>query len=75
MAKAINTEALEVRALLDKIYGPENVLTSQQLAEKYEVIGFEFPYVAVRRKRDGVVGSFFYSPSKMFYFNWEQYEK
>ena len=71
----MNTEALEVRALLDKIYGADNVLTFRQLAKQYEIIGSEFPVIAVRRKSDGVVGSFLYSPSRLFYFGWENMKR
>lgn len=71
----MDSEGLKIQAFLDGLYGPENVLNPQQLEEQYEVIGYEYPYVAVRRKRDGIIGSFLYSPSRLFYFGWEEYEK
>lgn len=42
---------------------------TDQLREEFEVIGFLAPFVAVRRKSDGVKGSMEFTHSPRFYFN------
>jgi hypothetical protein len=57
-------EALEAR------YG--RVWDTQELTQEFEVIGFLAPFVAVRRKADGVKGSleFRHGPPRL-YFNFQ----
>jgi len=42
---------------------------TQELARDFEVIGFLAPFVAVRRKADGVKGSLEFTHSPRWYFN------
>lgn len=45
-------------------------LTTDELREQYEVLGFSAPFVVVRRKSDGQVGSMEFTHRPRFYFNW-----
>jgi hypothetical protein len=42
---------------------------SDQLREEFEVLGFLAPFVAVKRKKDGVKGSLEFTHSPRWYFN------
>ena len=55
------------REALEKEYG--QVWDTQQLATDFEVTGFMAPYVVVKRKSDGVVGSLMFRHSPRFYFS------
>jgi hypothetical protein len=55
------------REALEAKYG--RVWTTDELAQEFEVIGFLAPYVAVRRKSDGVKGSMEFMHNPRFYFN------
>jgi hypothetical protein len=44
---------------------------AEELARDFEVIGFAAPYVVVRRKSDGTMGSLEFQHSPRFYFNFE----
>lgn len=46
-------------------------LTTEQLTEQYEVLGFMAPYVAVKRKSDGVRGTMQFRHSPRVYFGFE----
>ena len=43
--------------------------TTDELREDFEVTGFLAPFVVVRRKSDGVVGSMEFTHNPRFYFN------
>ncbi len=45
------------------------VWDASQLSEDFEVLGFMAPYILVRRKSDGLKGSFEFQHSPRFYFN------
>lgn len=47
------------------------VWDTQQLREKFEVLGFCAPVVVVRRKSDGTHGSLMFQHKPRFYFNFE----
>jgi hypothetical protein len=55
------------RAALEKEYG--QVWDTQQLSNDFEVTGFMAPFVVVKRKADGVVGSLMFQHSPRFYFS------
>ena len=57
------------REFLEKKYGP--VWNTAQLQRDFYVDGFLAPYVQVRRKKDGVVGSLTFQHSPRYYFNFE----
>lgn len=46
----------------------------EELPRDFEVIGFAAPYVVVRRKSDGKMGSLEFQHHPRFYFNFEQDE-
>jgi hypothetical protein len=56
----------DARRRLEAMHG--RVYDTQQLAAEFEVLGFMAPYVAVRRKADGIVGSLEFSHWPRFYF-------
>lgn len=46
--------------------------TTDQLQEDFEVLGFMAPYVAVKRKADGVKGSLEFTHNPRVYFNFRE---
>jgi len=46
-------------------------LTTDELREQYEVIGFMAPFVVVKRRSDGVKGSMEFTHNPRFYFNFQ----
>ena len=56
-------------ATLQAQYG--RVWTSAELREEFTVTGFAAPYVVVKRKRDGQVGSMEFTHMPRFYFNYQ----
>ena len=58
------------RTELERRHG--KVLDPAELAAEFEVIGFMAPFVAVRRKSDGVVGSLEFQHEPRLYFNWQE---
>jgi hypothetical protein len=57
------------RAALEAEHG--RVWNTAEITSEYEVIGFAAPFVVVRRKADGVVGSMEFQASPRFYFAFE----
>jgi hypothetical protein len=57
------------REALEALYG--QVWDTRELASEFEVIGFLAPFVAVRRKADGVRGSLEFQHQPRFYFNFQ----
>jgi len=55
------------REALEKEYG--QVWDTNQLSQDFEVTGFMAPFVVVRRKADGAVGSLMFQHSPRFYFS------
>ena len=47
------------------------VWDTEELARDFELIGFAAPYVVVRRKADGEMGSLEFQHHPRFYFNFE----
>lgn len=58
------------RAALEAEYG--QVWTTTELAGDFEVRGFMAPYVVVRRKSDGKVGSLMFQHMPRFYFSFTE---
>jgi hypothetical protein len=46
--------------------------TTDELTAAFDVVGFLAPYVVVRRKADGVVGSLLFKHSPRVYFGWQE---
>ena len=55
------------RFALEKEYG--TIWDTQELARDFEVKGFMAPFVVVKRKSDGVVGSLMFQARPRFYFS------
>jgi hypothetical protein len=66
MVKELNA-APKGRAELELKHG--QVWNTQELGRDYEVIGFLAPFVMVRRRSDGIVGSLMFQHAPRFYFN------
>ena len=58
------------RAWLETRYG--QVWTTTELGKEFEMRGFAAPYVMVKRRSDGAMGSLEFQHSPRFYFNWEE---
>ncbi len=57
--------------LVERVEAGEEVWSTDELREQFSVTGFMAPYVVVRRKADGVVGTLMFTHSPRFYFGWE----
>jgi hypothetical protein len=57
------------RAVLEATHG--RVWDADELGREFEVVGFLAPYVVVRRKSDGQVGSLEFQHQPRFYFNYQ----
>ena len=56
-------------------YGRDNVWTTEQVKELYEITSFMAPYCTCTRKSDGQVGSLAFQHSLRFCFNFVAYNK
>ena len=65
MVEAINADTSS-RDVLEKEHG--RVWDTQELAKEFEVTGFMAPFVVVKRRADGVVGSMMFRHSPRYYF-------
>jgi hypothetical protein len=65
----VNAEAAG-RAALEARYGP--VWSSSELASDFEVSRFAAPFVVVKRKSDGKVGSLMFQHHPRYYFSFEE---
>jgi hypothetical protein len=57
--------------LLARVEAGEQVWDTDQLRADFEVTGFAAPFVVVRRKIDGAVGSLMFTHNPRYYFGWE----
>lgn len=46
--------------------------TTEQLTQDFEVLGFQAPYVVVKRKSDGKRGSLAFDHSPRIYYGWQE---
>ena len=53
------------------VFGEENVWTTQELTQQFDVESFLAPYCFVTRKSDGVKGMLEFNHSPRFYFNFK----
>lgn len=60
------------RAELESRYG--EVWDTEQVREEFEVIGFAAPFVVVRRRSDGQMGSIEFQADPRFYFNYQPHQ-
>lgn len=49
-------------------------MTTEEMRELYEVVGFQAPFVVVRRKADGQLGSLEFTHSPRRYFGWTPHD-
>jgi len=68
MVATINANA-GPREKLEKQYG--QVWDTSQLQEDFEVLGFLAPFVAVKRRSDGVRGSLMFQNNPRFYYSFQ----
>lgn len=61
------SEKEELLAQLSERY--DDVVDTDQLQEKYEVLSFLAPFVMVKRKDDGVVGTMMFTHMPRLYYN------
>ena len=61
------------REALEQQYG--QVWNTSEVMQDYEVLGFMAPYVAVRRKEDGIKGSLMFQHDPRLYFKFEPHEE
>ena len=50
----------------------QDVYDTKEMQEKYAVEGFQAPWVVVKRKSDGAVGSLQFTHMPRFYFNFKK---
>ncbi len=65
----LNSGAVVVERLRQQ-YG--KVWSTTEMIEEFDVKGFMAPYVVVRRKSDGKVGSLEFQHAPRYYFNWQE---
>jgi len=54
---------------------PDEGMTTEEMRELYEVVGFQAPFVVVRRKSDGQLGSLQFTHQPRRYFGWMPHEE
>lgn len=52
----------------------EKTWTTAEMQEEFEVLGFQAPFVTVRRKSDGVLGSLEFVANPRKYFGWQEHQ-
>lgn len=57
------------REYYEGVYGKDNVFSTEEIREKYDVLGFLAPFVVVKEKASGLKGSLEFLHSPRFYFN------
>ena len=71
LVETINSNSITKDAL-EKIYGKGNVFTTEDVRERFEVLGFMAPYVVVEEKKTGIKGSLMFQHSPRFYFGFQE---
>jgi hypothetical protein len=57
----------ELRA---RVHAGEQIWTSAQMLVDFDVLGFQAPFVVVRRKSDQAKGSLMFTHAPRYYFGW-----
>lgn len=60
------------REVLEIQFGKGNVWSTDELTERFDVLGFLAPFVAVRDKATGKKGTCEFSHMPRFYFNYQE---
>lgn len=58
--------------LAARIANGEQIWDTEQMQTDFEAIGFAAPFIAVRRRSDGVKGSLMFTHRPRFYFGWQE---
>lgn len=53
----------------------QDQMTTQEMTALYEVVGFQAPFVVVKRRSDGQLGSLQFTHQPRFYFGWTPHEE
>jgi hypothetical protein len=77
----MNADTAEIRQALIEAGQPEQALAAdpdrtwntEQLRDEFEVLGYLAPFVTVRRKSDGQLGSLEFTHSPRVYFGWREH--
>ena len=79
MTHSIDDDPTELRRRVEQLLVNEGAIapdgqtwTTEELQADFEVRGFLAPYVVVRRKADGLVGSLMFRHSPRLYFGWHE---
>ena len=67
--ESLRREMIESNQPFVDLAAADKRYTTAEMSAEFEVIGFMAPFVAVRRKADGVKGSMEFTHSPRFYFN------
>ena len=67
--ESLRREMIESNQPFVDLAAADKRYTTTEMSAEFEVIGFMAPFVAVRRKADGVKGSMEFTHSPRFYFN------
>jgi hypothetical protein len=60
--------------LRERVHKGEQIWTAKELLTEFDVIGFQAPFVVVRRKADQVTGTLMFTHNPRYYFGWEAAE-
>ncbi len=60
------------REELEKQYGKEDVFSTEEVREKFEVLGFMAPFVVVRHKGTNKKGSLMFQHNPRIYFGYKE---
>jgi len=67
----INSQ-LMAKQELEARYGEGNVFDTEEVRERWEVLGFMAPFVAVRELETGTEGTLLFQHSPRFYFDYQE---
>lgn len=56
---------------LDAIERGEQIWSTDEMREEFEVVGFLAPFVVVKRRSDGATGSLTFTHNPRCYFGWQ----
>lgn len=71
MTNAINRDPF-TREHLERVYGKDNVFSTDELGQHFEVQGFAAPFVIVHRKSDGAIGTLTFQHEPRLYWDFQE---
>ncbi len=72
MVREINSERSS-RKTLEKRHG--TVYSTTEMMKEFEMVSFAAPFVVVKRKEDGQLGTLMFQHTPRFYFEWQADEQ